>query len=376
MTQRITPGQIKKNNRQQIYNYIYEQGNVSQQDIAYALKLSRPTVATNLSALEADGLICKNGQLASDQIGRKAVAYAIVSDYRIAIGAEIMRHVVKLIAVDLYGRKLRRDVAEIEYRNAEGYYERVGGMIRGFIAALSVPPERVLGVGIAMQGLVSTDGRAMIYGKILDCTGLRIDAFEQWLDYPCSFIHDPAGAAISELWVSPELEDAVYLSLSRHLGGAFIMNRQIVNGRHGHSATYEHVQVQPRGELCYCGKRGCWDTLCSMKALIGNDDPDAFFEAARREGTDEALRWQRYLKYLARLIEDIHLLTDVEIILGGHLAPYLTEGDIRVLYGEIHRLCPFEDADDYIRISKMPSHNITVGAALPYIRRFLEDIDA
>ena len=74
MTQRITPGQIKKNNRQQIYNYIYEEKNVSQQAIAYALHLSRPTVATNLSELEEDGLICKNGQLESDQIGRKAVA--------------------------------------------------------------------------------------------------------------------------------------------------------------------------------------------------------------------------------------------------------------------------------------------------------------
>ena len=376
MTNRITPGQIKKNNRQQIYNYIYEQGNVSQQAIAYALNLSRPTVATNLSALEEDGLICKNGQLESDQIGRKAVAYAIVADYRIAIGVEIMRHVVKLIAVDLYGRKLRRDVTEIEYANEEAYYERVCGTILGFIAALEVSPERVLGIGIAMQGLVSPDGRMMVYGKILDCTGLRIDAFERWLDFPCAFIHDPAGAAISELWVSPELEDAVYLSLSRHLGGATIMNRQVVNGRHGHSGTYEHVQVQPRGELCYCGKRGCWDTLCSMKALIGNGDPEVFFEAARREDTDEARRWQRYLKNLARLIEDIHLLNDVEIILGGHLAPYLTESDIRVIYNEIHRLCPFDDSDDYIRISKMPSHNITVGAALPYIRRFLEDIDA
>ena len=82
------------------------------------------------------------------------------------------------------------------------------------------------------------------------------------------------------------------------------------------------------------------------------------------------------MKYLAKLVGDIHLLHDVEIILGGHLAPYLTDGDIRVLYGEIHRLCPFEEEDDYIRISKMPSHNITIGAALPYIRRFLEDIDA
>lgn len=376
MTNRITPGQIKKNNRQQIYNYIYQERNVSQQAISYALSLSRPTVATNLAELEEDGLICKNGQLESDQIGRKAVAYAIVRDFRIAIGVEIMRHRVKLIALDLYGEKLRRDVLTCEYANFEGYYERLCEQIKTFIASLDVSPDRVLGIGIAMQGLVSPDGRTMVYGKILNCTGLKIDAFEQWLNQPCRFIHDPAAAAISELWVSQELENAVYLSLSRHLGGAIIMNRRIVNGRHGHSATYEHVQVHPRGELCYCGKRGCWDTLCSMKVLIGNDDADAFFEAARREGTPEAQRWHTYRKNLARLIEDMHLLHDEEIILGGHLAPYLTEEDIRVLYSEIHRLCPFEEADDYIRISKMPSHNITVGAALPYIQRFLEDIDA
>ena len=376
MAKRITPGQIKKNNRQEIYNYIYHRGDVSQQAIAYALKLSRPTVATNLSELEADGLICKNGQLASDQIGRKAVAYAVVSDYRVAVGVEIMRHRVRLIAVDLYGDALRREVLECDYGNHEDYYRVLCGRITAFIASLPVPAERVLGIGIAMQGLASPDGRAVIYGKILDCTGLKIEMFEQWLDFPCRFVHDPAAAAISELWVSPELKDAVYLSLSRHLGGSVIIDRRVISGRHGHSATYEHVQAHPRGELCYCGKRGCWDTLCSMKALVGSDDPDAFFEAARQADTPEAARWRAYLKNLARLIEDIHLLHDVDVILGGHLAPYITDEDIRFLYGEIHRLCPFEEADDYIRVSKMPSHNITVGVALPYIRRFLEDIDA
>ena len=375
MTQRITPGQIKKNNRQQIYNYIYEERNVSQQAIAYALHLSRPTVATNLSELEEDGLIRRNGQLESDQIGRKAVAYAVVSDFRVAVGVEIMRHHVWLIAIDLYGQPLRRDGINIEYSNTEGYYARLCERIETFIASLNVEPNRVLGVGITVEGIASPDGRSIVYGKILGCTGLSIEVFEKRLNRPCSFIHDCAGAAISELWVSPELEDGVYLSLNRHLGGASIINRRVVSGRHGHSATYEHVQAQPRGELCYCGKRGCWETLCSMKALLGNGDVDAFFEAARREGTDESLRWQRYLKYLAKLVEDIHLLHDVDIILGGHLAPYLTDDDIRVLYAEIRRLCPFEEEEDYIRISKMPSYNITVGAALPYIMRFLEDID-
>lgn len=375
MSERITPGQIKKNNRQQIYNYIYKESGVSQQAIAYALRLSRPTVATNLSALEEDGLICKSGQLESDQIGRKAAAYAIVPDYRVAVGVEIMRHRVKLVAIDLYGQKLKYEVFQIEYGNEDGYYQRVCERVNTFIASLSVDKSRVLGIGFTMQGMASPDGRSIVYGKILGCTGVRIEVFRDRLDFPCSFIHDCAAAATSELWVSPELQDGVYLSLSRHLGGSSITNRRIANGRHGHSATYEHVQVHPRGELCYCGKRGCWDTLCSMKALVGNGDPDAFFEKARREDSDEARRWARYLKDLARLIEDIHLLNDVEIILGGHLAPYLTENDIRVLYAEIHRLCPFDEADDYIRISKMLSHNITVGAALPYVWRFLEDID-
>ena len=71
MTNRITPGQIKKTNRQQIYDYIYQHRKVSQQDIIYALRLSRPTVAANLAELEEDGLIYKNGQLDADQIGRK-----------------------------------------------------------------------------------------------------------------------------------------------------------------------------------------------------------------------------------------------------------------------------------------------------------------
>ena len=44
------------------------------------------------------------------------------------------------------------------------------------------------------------------------------------------------------------------------------------------------------------------------------------------------------------------------------------------LYDEIRRRTPFTDTDDYILISKMPSHNVAVGAALPYIRGFLEDI--
>ena len=375
MKRSITPSQIKHTNRQLIYDYIYKNGKVSQQDIAYALRLSRPTVASNLNELEADGLIYRNGQQDSDLIGRKAIAYSVVPDFRVAIGVELMRRETKIIAVDLYGKKIERTVIKSEYQNDDSYYQRTCASIVEFIESLQFRPEQLLGVGFAMQGLVSEDGSTVLYGAILKNSGLTVDAFQKYLPCPCMFIHDPEGAALTELWYSPELTNALYISLSKHLGGAMILNRNVLPGKYGHSATFEHIQINPRGALCYCGKRGCMETLCSMSALLGQDPPEPFFEAVRNGSEEEARRWKTFLLNLARMIYSLRLIYDADIVLGGHLAPFFNEEDIRFLYQEIRKSSPFEEPDDFLLMSKMPSHNITIGAALVYIRSFLNDID-
>ena len=379
MEQSITPELIKQNNRNRIYEYIYRQGDkgISQQEISIALNISRPTVAYNLRELENDGLIQQSGLLEVDQQGRKPVIWTANADYKIAIGVEILRKVVKIIAINLYASKIAREVIEIEYANHESYFKSVSERVKKFIASLKLKHanEKILGIGFALQGLVSADGTTVIYGEILKCTGLKVDVFQKFLDYPCRFIHEPDGAALSELWVSPELEKAVYLSMSVHLGGAVIANRKIMNGMHRHSATFEHITAQPDGELCYCGKRGCFETICSMEALVGaNNYPDEFFKRVRGNDPEASRRWRVFLKYLARLINDLHLVTDMKFILGGHLAPFFNDDDIRVLYDEIREQTPFEEDEDFILISKMPSHNITIGAALPYVLEFLEGL--
>ena len=209
MKRSITPSQIKHTNRQLIYDYIYKNGKVSQQDIAYALRLSRPTVASNLNELEADGLIYRNGQQDSDLIGRKAIAYSVVPDFRVAVGVELMRRETKIIAVDLYGKKIERTVIKSEYQNDDSYYRRTCALIVEFIESLEFRPEQLLGVGFAMQGLVSEDGTTVLYGAILENSSLTIDAFQKYLPCPCMFIHDPEGAALTELWYSPELTNAL-----------------------------------------------------------------------------------------------------------------------------------------------------------------------
>ncbi len=378
MEQRITPQHIRKNNRNRIYEHIYKQGSEgsSQQEIIAALAMSRPTVAYNLNELEKDGLILKKGLLETEQAGRKPTIWTANADYKIAIGVEILHHVVKIISINLYAAKIDRTVIEIEFKNQESYFKNISDEVKKFISSLKLknPAKKILGIGIAIQGLVSEDGKTVIYGEIFKCTGLKIDVFTRWLDYPCRFVHEPDGAALSELWVSPELDNAIYLSLSVHLGGALIFGRKINNGLHRHSTTFEHIQAKPDGDLCYCGKHGCFETICSMSALVGEDnEPDEFFNKVRSGEREAAERWQKFLDYLACLILNLHLVVDTKYILGGHLAPFFTEDDIKILHNEIRKRTPFKEDDDFILISKMPSHNITIGAALPYIIEFLED---
>lgn len=372
MKQSITPNQIKENNRNLIYQYIYRKKKVSQQDISYDLRLSRPTITTNLSSLEEDGLITKNGQIDTEYVGRKAAAYSIVADFRVAIGVELLKNEVKMIAIDLYGNKILRHVHEISYKNEDTYFQTVCQEIINFKNSIGLTDEQILGVGFAIQGLISPDYKTVIYGKILDCTDLSITALSKYLPYPCSFIHDANSAAIAELWVSPDLNDAFYLSLSTHLGGSLIINRKLMNGAHGHNSTIEHIQLEPKGKLCYCGKHGCIETLCSIHALLkGTETIDDFFENVRNHNEEAMIRWHTYLSNLARTINLVHLIYDKTFILGGYLAPYLTEADLDFLYAEIQKLTPFPENSDFLQISKMPKHNITIGAALPYIQEFL-----
>ncbi len=371
----ITPGKISWNNLWLIYDHIYNNGPVSQQDLSYALRLSRPTIAAKLNELEEHGLVQKNGVTVTEQVGRKAAAYSIVSNCHVAIGAEILKDQIKLLMVDLTGNYSHRKVDRLRFENSEPYVRRVCETIEAYIRTLPVSREQILGIGFSMQGLVSSDGTRITYGKILNCTGMQIQTFQKYLHLPCRFLHDADAAAGSELWVCPELNDFVYLLISIHMGVSIVHSRAHLSGIHGHAALVEHLSLHPNGKPCYCGKRGCIETTCSMSALLGDTSEELFFDKVRNGDPAYAQRWNRYLKDLARAIHVVYLAYDSICVLGGYLAAWLTEEDIEKIYEELETLSLFPEKHDFIRISRQPKHSITIGAALPYIRDFLNRHD-
>ena len=73
-------------------------------------------------------------------------------------------------------------------------------------------------------------------------------------------------------------------------------------------------------KLCYCGNHGCMETLCSLDALLNdNESLDSFFEKVRNNEINETKRWQQYLSHLSRSINLLHLIYDQDLSLAGIL---------------------------------------------------------
>ena len=372
----LTNISVKKINRSKVYQYIYRKKITSKRQIVQDLQMGLSTVSQNLNLLEQDGLIEKNGYFESTG-GRKANALQIVSDFRISIGIGILKNMFHITAVDLYGNALYTNTIPFPYSNTPDYYKQVTDKIKEFIATNQYDEEKILGVSIATQGITSPDHSTVLYGNIMNNTGMILDDFSRYLPYPCYLEHDSKSAAFLELWKHPELDSAVVFLLNRNLGGAIITNHQIHQGSSMHSGTIEHICINPDGPLCYCGNRGCLETYCSANALeqaAGMNIKD-FFSLLREKKSPQLTQiWKDYLHHLAFAMKNLNLIIDAPIIISGYLAPYFLEDDIAYLTKHINVSSPFALNKEHIFVGTNGQYTPAIGAALFYVNQFIHSI--
>lgn len=372
----LTTIALKKINRSKIYQYIYRSKLTSKLQIVQDLQMGLSTVSQNLNLLENEGLIEKNGYFDSTG-GRKANAIQIVSDFRISIGVGILKNMFHITAIDLYGNTVYTDTIPLTYSNTAAYYQQITDKVKDFIEKNQYPEDKILGVSIATQGITSPDNTTVIYGNIMNNTGMRLKDFSRHLPYPCHLEHDSKSAAFLELWNHPELDSAVVLLLNRNLGGAIITNHQIHQGRSMHSGTIEHICINPDGPLCYCGNRGCLETYCSANSLeqASGMAIKEFFPLLREKKSPQLIQiWEDYLKHLAFAMKNLNLVIDAPIIISGYLAPYFTEDDTDYLLRQINSMTPFELKEEQILVGTHGQYTPAIGAALFYVKEFIQSV--
>lgn len=158
---------------------------------------------------------------------------------------------------------------------------------------------------------------------------------------PVRVENDANCAALAETRIGAAAgrENVVMVTLGTGVGSGIILDGKIYSGLNGAGAEMGHMMLCYGGELCSCGRRGCWDAYASATALIRqagraaqgcpqsklNRIPKitglAVFEAADQGDITAQQVIDRYCQYIAVGLTDIiNALAPEMILIGGGIS--------------------------------------------------------
>jgi len=198
-----------------------------------------------------------------------------------------------------------------------------------------------------------------------------------------TFLENDANAAgLAEAWLGAGrgAESLVFLTLGTGVGGAVILRERLWTGRSGYAGEVGHVQLDPDGEPCGCGSRGCLETVVGIAGwsrraeekiktrksrLVGQRIDPAAVVAAAHEGDAVALE---VVDETARALGQalgglVNTLNPERAVIGGGVAaagPFLLDRIVR----ETRKCCwPQAFEDCAFRLSELGGDSGVVGAA-------------
>ncbi|MDF2655791.1 MAG: family transcriptional regulator [Bacillota bacterium] len=365
--------EVRKVNKNRAFRYICRKERVSKPEIASALGISVPTVLQLVNLLEEENLVLEAGECDSKG-GRKARAVRPNWDAAYAVGLDITKNHIGLIYTNLSKQVLEHIRIYKAFRDTEDYYKEVTDTLKAFIREHKIPEDRITGVGISIPGIVDGKNNRIERSHVLNLYDVSCERFAKYLPYPAILINDANAAGRTEIDSERSSHNLIYLSLSNSVGGSVIMG-DIYSGDHWRSGEFGHMVVAEQGGTCYCGKRGCFDVCCSALRLAGLAEGklETFFQGLEDGNMLYQSAWEEYLSYLATMVENLHMVFDCDIVLGGYvggfMGPYLDDFQGRIAGNNI-----FGNTGAYVKTCKYQYEAAALGAALFFIEQFMKEI--
>lgn len=264
----------------------------------------------------------------------------------------------KLWGVDLGGTKIECAVIDAEKAlirrrvptEAHKGYEHIISQIKKLVAEVSGElGERPAKIGFATPGTLDSDSQTMKNGNTVCINGQPLQSdLENILQIPAKIANDANCFALAESLLGagkdfPNAELVFGVILGTGVGGGLVVNSKIIEGIHGIAGEWGHNILEETGEFCYCGKRGCVETVISGVALenyyakiSGKKLKLKEISARHAAGDDKyaAETIERLLEFYGKAISTlINVLDPSLIIIGGgvgNIDSLYTEGRERV----------------------------------------------
>jgi len=272
MATRRAKGQSSAETRSAILDLIRSSGSVSRSELAVLSGLTEATISKIVKALLDQGLVIEAG-FADSTGGKRPVLLTLNTKARYAIGVSLDARSINYVVSDMSGHA-------VDHLETEGFgrtapplvVKRIAGEIARLITRAKLAPGEVVGIGVAAAGRLDASGGVLRRSRVAS----------DWEDFAIeAALHDATGlkvtldndgncAALGEFWSHrlPADHDFAVVYMATGIGCGLVIDGGLYRGASGNVGEIGHMTVDLNGPDCFCGRRGCLETLAAPAAVV------------------------------------------------------------------------------------------------------------
>ena len=177
---------------------------------------------------------------------------------------------IKYGLVDRDGRLVRRG----QVRSPETMDDILAVLEEAWASLEKNAPGPIRSCGFGIAGFYSRKERRILQSPNYPCLNgyPLIPALRKFIDVPVRINNDANMAAFGEFvhGAGRGARSLVLLTIGTGIGSGIILDGKLWEGEGGYAGEIGHITVNPEGEPCNCGGRGCLETEASAPRMVKN----------------------------------------------------------------------------------------------------------
>lgn len=258
-----------KARKRNIINYLDAHEETTIPDLAQALNLSVPKATSLVGELIATGLIKDYGKVESTG-GRPASVYGLVADSCFFLGIDVKEYAVNIGLLDFRKNLVQVDMnVPYQLQNTKESLDGLMLIIQHFIDQAPVRSESILSACINLGGRINTrTGYSFSFFHFTEEP--LTDYAERKLGIRVFLENDTRAMSYGEFskGIVKNEKNVLFVNIDYGIGLGILIDGKAYYGKSGFSGEFGHIPIFDNEILCHCGKKGCFETEASGRALL------------------------------------------------------------------------------------------------------------
>ncbi|MBE3568423.1 MAG: ROK family transcriptional regulator [Thermogemmatispora sp.] len=272
MTTSLTRHGLREVNREQVLRIILREGPLARIDLAHRTGLTAAAISNITRELIEDGLLREVGPAPGKRVGASAILLDLPDDGPLIGAVHQGVSALRLALCTLRGRVVVRSlVSTPRPLSPDETVALIGQKLHDLLADNGYTKTSLLGVGAGVVGLVDSERALVKRAPRLGWEKVPLgDLLAERLGCPVALDNNVRAMALGEALLGQGRfwPDFAFVYVGTGIGSGLIINGYPYRGAHGSAGEIGHITVDPEGERCACGNRGCLETIAAEPAIV------------------------------------------------------------------------------------------------------------